>query len=223
MLAKSLIPSSSLDVTFSLICEPFNNNLDLFDIFLVFYIRMFYICIVLQLMILWTKIESDAFHSFPSGTVWDCQGRPCFLKCYCDFNIFPLSTSNMLVPKWRHGFCPRRFRLGIAINPTKRTNRIRTNTPLFRFGSIEKINFLAQWILLPTLKIRIKFWKLVQGRPHLSDVTPNSNRKLKLLDVYTRYKNNRTWLNEKDLMQQIFYILRFTTTWCGLMGHANSQ
>lgn len=155
MLAKSLIPSSSLDVTFSLICEPFNNNLDLFDIFLVFYIRMFYICIVLQLMILWTKIESDAFHSFPSGTVWDCQGRPCFLKCYCDFNIFPLSTSNMLVPKWRHGFCPRRFRLGIAINPTKRTNRIRTNTPLFRFGSIEKINFLAQWILLPTLKIRI--------------------------------------------------------------------
>ena len=175
-------------------------------------------------------MDNDRVGRLSFVPVRDCQGRPCFLKCYCDFNIFPLSTSNMLVPKWRHGFSPRRFRLGIAINPTKCTNRIGTNAPLFRLGSIKKINFLAQWILLPTLKIKVHFFgprliwiKFVRKRSILYGVPLGLNRKLRLLDDYTRYKNNRTWLNEKDLMQQIFYILRFTTTWCGLMGHANAQ
>lgn len=144
-----------MDFTLWLIGEPFENNLDfiwyIYSGILHSYVLHLYSFTVNDFA------DNDRVGRLSFVPVRDCQGRPCFLKCYCDFNIFPLSTSNMLVPKWRHGFRPRRFRLGIAINPTKCTDRVGANAPFFRFGSIKKINFLAQWILLSTLKIKIQF------------------------------------------------------------------
>ena len=132
-----------------------NNNLDfiwyIFDILHSFVLHLYSFTVN-------DCVDNDRVGRLSFVPVRDCPGRPCFLKCYRDFNIFPLSTSNMLVPKRRHGFRPRCFRLGIAINPTKSTNRIRTNAPLFRFGSVKKINFFAQWVFLPTLKDAISLY-----------------------------------------------------------------